>query len=60
LTGTLFANPLFPFSATLTIDVATGLGSITTTMTTEDGPATVVLTFARVGTDYVITGATRR
>jgi hypothetical protein len=59
LTGTALANPLFPFSATLKLDVATGLGSITTTMTTEGGPATVVVTFARVGPDYVITGATR-
>jgi hypothetical protein len=59
LTGTVLANPLFPISARLTLDVATGLGSITTTMTTEDGLATVVVTFARVGFDYVITGATR-
>jgi hypothetical protein len=59
LTGTLFGNPLFPFSATLKLDVATGQGSITTSMTTEDGPATVVVTFARMGSSYVITGATR-
>jgi hypothetical protein len=50
----LFGGPAF--TATVRLDVSTQTGSITTTVPTEDGPVTVITTFARIGNTYVLTG----